>query len=300
MDTGLVLALIASVSFAVGIVMVRKTAGDAGESFSVTALSISIGIPYFAIAISVSGGWGILANVSGKVLGLLIATGIIHYIIGRLLAYEAFRLIGANRATPFNQTSPIYTILLSWIFLDERVTGYIAIGALCMLAGVFLITREKKSISGEIMEKVPRDTVRGILAALGAALCWGITPVLIKPAVEELGSSSAATFISYAAAAVVMALLFLKRSRRQRFAQLSFKRNILPMSIAGVFTATGQLLYFTSLGHSPANVIAPLLSIQILFIFIFSWLINRRTELFTAKVALGMAATVAGTFLLFR
>jgi len=300
METGLVLALIASVSFAAGIVLVRKTAGEAGEAFSVTALSILTGIPFFAIAVSVSGGWHNLYDISAKALLMLSAAGVIHYIVGRLLAYDSFRLIGANRASPFTQTSPIYTMVLSWIFLQENITVFIGLGALCMLAGAFLITQEKKSLTGEKNENFSRDTIRGILLALGAALCWGITPVLIKPGVKEVGSSSAATFVSYAAAAIVMGLLFLNRSRRTRFKQLSLKKNILPMSVAGLFTAAGQLLYFTSLGKSPANVIAPLLSIQILFIFLFSLLINRRTELFTPKVIIGMGATVAGTFLLFR
>jgi len=300
MDTGLILALISAVSFAAGIVLVRKTAGEAGEAFSVTALSISTGIPFLTIAIFISGGWSDLFDISAKALLMLCATGVIHYIVGRLLAYDAFRLIGANRATPFTQTSPIYTMVLSWIFLQENITGFIVFGALCMLAGAFLITQEKKSLTGEKMEKFPRDTVRGILLALGAALCWGITPVLIKPGVEEIGSSAAATFVSYATAAIIMGLLFLNRSRRKRFRQLSLKKNILPMSIAGLFTVAGQLLYFTSLEHSPANIIAPLLSIQILFIFFFSFLVNRKIELFTPKVFIGMAATVAGTFLLFQ
>ena len=57
MDTGLIFALISAVLFAVGIVMVRRTAGAAGEAFTVTAMSVFVGIPFFAIAISISGGW---------------------------------------------------------------------------------------------------------------------------------------------------------------------------------------------------------------------------------------------------
>ena len=82
--------------------------------------------------------------------------------------------------------------------------------------------------------------------------------------------------------------------------KLPVKKSLLPMALAAVFTASGQLLYFTALGKSPASVVTPLLSIQILFIFLFSFLVNRKIELFTPKVIIGMAATVAGTFLLFQ
>ena len=117
MDIGLVLALIAAVSFAVGIVLVRKAAGEAGEAFTVTAFSIFAGIPLFAIAMSINGDWHYLASISLKALGMLVAVGIIHFILGRLWAYDAFRRIGANRSTPITQLSTIVTIALSWIFL---------------------------------------------------------------------------------------------------------------------------------------------------------------------------------------
>ena len=300
METGLILAIIASASFAVGIVLARKTAGEAGEAFSVTTFSILAGIPIFAIVITISGEWYKLTGISGRALGMLAAAGVIHFIAGRLLAYESFRLIGANRSMPFTQTSPIYTIILSLIFLQEKITGFVALGAVFMLTGAFLITQEKKSFTGEIKKKFSRDEVKGILFALGAALCWGITPVLIKPAVEESGSAVVGTLAAYLAAAVIIVIMLGDRTRRKRLTGLSLRKNMLLMAVAGIFTAAGQLLYFTSLERSPANVIAPLMSIQLLFIFLLSYFINRRIELFSLKVALGIGATVAGTILLFQ
>lgn len=299
MDIGLILALIAAVSFAVGIVLVRKAAGEAGEAFTVTAFSIFAGIPLFAIAISITGDWHYLISVSLKALGMLAAVGIIHFIIGRLWAYDAFRRIGANRSTPITQISPIVTIALSWIFLGETLTVYVAFGALLMLAGVLLISQEKGPASGG-KRKLTSDEVKGILLSLGAALCWGITPVLIKPAVTDIGSASVGNFSSYAAAGVILLFWLFSKKQRDHFARLNIKKNVLPMVVAGLFTAAGQLLYFAALARSPANVVSPLVSIEIVFIFILSFLVNRRAEFFTWKVALGMAAAVAGTFLLFR
>jgi len=299
METGLLLAIVAAVSFSAGIVLVRKTAGEAGESFSVTAVSIFIGIPFFGIAIAVSGEWNQLYNISWRALALLGSAGIIHFIFGRLLGYNAFRLIGANRATIYTMTNRFYTVLFSVLFLDEAITYYIVFGVLLMFGGAALITTEKRNAK-ETKRKLSRDEVKGILLALGAALCWGVTPVLIKPGVEEIGSSSAGAFVSYCFAAIVMGLLLLNRPRRRQLTQLPVKKAILPMALAGVFTAGGQLLYYTALGMSPASVVTPLLSIQVVFIFFLSFFINRKIELFTPKVFIGMGATLAGTFLLFQ
>lgn len=295
----MILAIIAAVSFSAGIVLVRKTAGEAGESFSVTAISVFVGIPFFAIAIIASGEWSHLIGISWRAVALLGSAGIIHFIFGRLLGYNAFRLIGANRATVYTMTNRFYTVLFSALFLGEEITYFIVFGVLLMFAGAVLITLERKG-GKEKRKGLSRDEVKGILLALAAALCWGVTPILIKPGVAEIGSSSAGAFVSYCAATVAMGLLLLNGQRRKQLTQLPFKKSVLPMATAGAFTAGGQLLYYTALGMSPASVVTPLLSIQVLFIFFFSFLINRRIELFTPKVFIGMGATLAGTFLLFQ
>jgi drug/metabolite transporter (DMT)-like permease len=299
MDTGLLLTIAAALSFSAGIVLVRKTAGEAGESFSVTAISIFVGIPFFTIAIISTGDWNQLYQMSWRAGALLGSAGIIHFIFGRLLGYNSFRLIGANRATVYTMTNRFYTVLFSVLFLDEAITWYIVGGVLLMFAGPALITTATRG-GNDKKKGLSRDEVKGILFALGAALCWGITPVLIKPGVEEIGSSSAGAFISYAAAAIVMGLLLIDGQRRRRLTQLPLKKSVLPMSIAAVFTSSGQLMYFTALGQSPASLVTPLLSIQALFILLFSFLINRKIEIFNWKVFIGLAATLAGTFLLFR
>jgi len=299
MDTGLILALISSVSFAASVVLARKTAGEAGESFSVTAISIFIGVPFFTIAIFASGDWTKLQTISWQALAMLASAGIIHFIFGRLLAYNSFRLIGANRASNYTVTTGIYTVLFSIIFLGEAVTFWLWLGVFCMFAGAALITVEKNNNAGE-KRKLSRNEIKGIFMALGAALCWGVTPILIKPSIEEISSSVAGAFISYASAAVVMGLLFINRSNQQHLMKLPFKKSVLPMVIAGIFAASGQLLYYTALGKSPASIIIPLVSIQIIFILILSWLINRKIELFTPKIILGVVATLTGTVLLFQ
>jgi drug/metabolite transporter (DMT)-like permease len=299
MDISLILALLAALVFAIGIVLVRKAAGAAGEAFTVTAMAIFAGIPFFAIAISASGGWSNFIQISWKPLVMLAVAGIIHFVIGRLAAYESWRVIGANRGTPISQLSPIPTLILSWIFLQETPTFYVFFGVLLMMAGVLLISQEKSNPANE-KKLTARERLTGIMLSLVAALCWGVTPVLIKPGVQQAGSAAVGSFISYLAAGLGICLLLFNSKRRDDFSRLSFKKNVVPMAIAGLFTAGGQLLYYTALGKGQANTVTPLVTIEVLFIYIISYFANRRGEVFTLKIALGMLAMVAGTFLLFQ
>jgi drug/metabolite transporter (DMT)-like permease len=300
MQTGLFLAIISAFSFSTGIVIVRRASAAAGESFSVTAMSVLVGIPFFALAVTIAGDWDKVLMISWRALALLGSAGVIHFIFGRLLGYNSYRLIGANKATPYVMSNRLYTVFFSFLFLVENITVFIIAGVLFMFLGTALTSAEKKTVSATKEKKILSVETKGILLALAAALCWGITPVLIKPGVEAIGSSIAGAFISYCAAGVVMLGLLMRKSLRQQVTRQPLVKSLAPMSAAALFTATGQLLYYTALGKSPASIVAPLLSIQVIFIFFLSLLVNRKSEVFSWKVALGMAVTLAGTFLLFK
>jgi len=261
---------------------------------------VFIGIPFFAVALFVSGEWHKLWFVSGQALILLGVAGIIHFIVGRLLSYNAYRLIGANKATPFTMTNPFYTLILGVFFLNESLTVFLILGMLCIFTGAALITIEKKSVSEKGQGGFFNAEVKGILAALGGAICWGITPVLIKPAVGEIGSPLVGAFVAYVTASIVMAFFFFRRQHREQMVQLPLLAALVPLVIGGIFAATGQLFNYTALGYSPASMVTPLLSTHVLFVFLFSFLLNRDIEVFTPRVISGMVATIIGTFLLFQ
>jgi len=300
MGKGLIFALFGSFSFAVSAVIVRKMAARAGESFTAMVISVFIGIPFFAIALFFTGEWSKFLSVSVRAFILLGLAGIIHFIAGRLLSYNAYRLIGANKATPFIMINPFYTVIFGVLFLKESLTVNLVLGLLLIFAGAALITIERKSVSEERQRVFFSTEVKGILAALGGGLCWGTTPILIKSAVEEIGSPIVGAFIAYVIAAIVTAFLLFGKQQREQMFQLPFVAILVPLVISGIFTSTGQLFAYTALKYSPASLVAPLFSTQILVIFLLSFLLNRQIEVFTPKVILGMVATMAGTFLIFQ
>ena len=80
---------------------------------------------------------------------------------------------------------------------------------------------------------------------------------------------------------------------------LPLAANFITVLFGGLLACGGQMLGFTALGISPASMLAPLMSTQILFILVLSFLLNRQIEVFTPKVIMGMVATVAGTIFIF-
>ncbi len=299
MEIGLILALLAAVCYAGGMTIVRKVVSQTGESFTSVITSVFIGILYFLAAILISGKTNNLWYISWGAILILAAAGIIHFVAGRLLGYNAYRLIGANKASAFTRTTPFYTLTFGALFLNEPLTPTLILGVLCIFSGAMLVGTERKSVSEGTQGRFSGTELKGILAALGSALCWGISPVLIRSVVGEIGSPSAAAFVSYVAASIVIAFLLFRRRFREQLVQLRSSATLIRLVIAGLFVSTAQLLTYTALSLSPASMVTPLVSTSILFLFLLSFLLNRNIEVFTLKVILGMAAAVAGTFLIF-
>jgi len=298
MEKGLVFAIVAATSFAGSTIYVRKAVAQTGESFTAVAISVFTGVPFFALVILFSGEWHKLWALSWTSFALLGVAGIVHLVAGRLFAYNSYRLIGANKSSALLRTSPVYAAILGVVFLDEQLTILIVSGILCIVGAGVLVSVERKSVSDVRTTGFSLAEIKGLLTALGGGLCWGISPVLIKPAVAGLGSPFVGGFISYVVASIAMTIFFLRRGYRQLLTQLQFFTALTPLIISAVFVSIAQLFYYAALSYSPASMVAPLLGTSVFFIYPFSFLTNRSIEVFSPKVILGMLATVLGTFLI--
>jgi drug/metabolite transporter (DMT)-like permease len=77
---------------------------------------------------------------------------------------------GAGKTAVLAFTMPIWTLLLAWPLLGERVRGQQWIAAACAMGGMVLII-EPWNMHTSLFSK---------LLGIGAALCWAISTVLVK------------------------------------------------------------------------------------------------------------------------
>ena len=117
---------------------------------------------------------------------------------------------------------------------------------------------------------------------------------------EYVGSPHVGAFISYCSATIFQLLLLLRHQHRDQLFHLSFSEALLPLLIGGIFASAGQLFRYLALAYSPASQVTPIICTSAIFIICLSFLLNRRIEVFTPRVLIGMAAAVIGTFLLFQ
>jgi len=292
MDIGLIFAVLAAASFAGNLVFIRKGTLQAGESFTAMTIGVFVGTLFFAPVLIFGVDWDGLWSLPWYVFASLGMSGVLGFIVGRLLVYRSTKSIGANKTSPLVGTSPFSAVILGVLLLNEPFTIYLVLGVLFIVAGVALVSIKKE-------ESTSRMRGRGVISGLGGAFCYGVSGVLVKVVIDELGSPFMGAFIAYLATALVMGVVLWRQEQREQLTQLN-RSALIPLVIAGAFAALGQVFRFLALSYSPVSVVEPLLSTAVLFVFFFSFLLNRRIEVFTWWVFSGMVAIVAGAFLLFR
>ena len=298
MEIGLVFAVLTAVSFGLSDIFARRGVLRAGESYTAVLISLFIGILLFSLIITVRVQWDILWSIPGQALGLLMGAGIIHLVGGRFLFYSSVRLIGANKASAISRIEILIAVGLGIMLLNESLTTPLVLGVLCIAPGVILASREKK-IAGGVEEgsETYRMQSKGVLLGLGAGMCWGLTGILIRPALQEVGSPFVGVLISYSTAFVIMVSFLFRKGQREKLAQLN-RSALTPIAIAGILTSCANLFKYTAFSFSPVSLVIPVVSTTIIYVLLFSFLLNRKIEVFTPKVITGMLLGAAGTFIL--
>lgn len=82
---------------------------------------------------------------SWPVAASLLYIGLGATVLGYVWWNRGVEVLGASRAGPFMYLMPVYTPLMGWLFLGERVEGYHLVGIALIFAGILLTRREARA-----------------------------------------------------------------------------------------------------------------------------------------------------------
>ncbi|MEM5812395.1 MAG: DMT family transporter [Candidatus Aenigmatarchaeota archaeon] len=119
----------------------------------------------------------------------LIAIGIIGGGLAFLLYFTGLRMTTAGRAAFLHKTLPIYTSVLAFIFLKERVSRRQSVALLVMLVGTFLLVSAQISPS-----EFWSNPQLGDMLVLFATMLWGVENVLARYALLKDESNYVVSF----------------------------------------------------------------------------------------------------------
>lgn len=291
-ELGPIFAILTAVFFAISQILVRRATYQAEESFTSVAVSLLMGMPIFLVLVTVFGEWEEFRSFSWQQYALLGSAGLIHLIVARYLFFTGTRIIGANPTVAITRASIIFSLILGVFLLGESITTLQIFAALLIMFGAVLTT-------AEISHATFRLSTRGLLMGLGTALCSAGSATLIRPVMKVTDAVFAATCIMYMTGFLVVIVILLLRRQPRTYVLRQGHTTFSFLSFAAVFLVVGHLCRFSALQYSPISIVQPLVATIVIFTLFFSWLINRKIDVFNWRVVTGIVMVLVGAFLIY-
>lgn len=138
----IVFALIAAITAAIVTTLSKAALKDIDATTAFAIQSVLILIVSWC-AVFVLGKTTEIGKITGKAWLFLVLAGIITA-ASSLFSFRALKLGDASQVNPVQQMSFVFAILFAGLFLKEKITLQIIIGALLMTGGALLIMFSKK------------------------------------------------------------------------------------------------------------------------------------------------------------
>lgn len=231
----------------------------------------------------------------------LALSGLVGFVIGDLLLFQAFVVVGARISMLMMALAPPFAALIGWLMLGEMLSPKSWIGMAVTMSGIVVVIL-KHEISTENGEKVRRIksnySVTGILLALGGALGQAAGLVISKKGMGDYDAFSASQIrVLTGMAGFTILFFFMKRWGKvwEALSHLSAMKRITVGAIFGPFL--GVSFSLLSVQHTQAGIAATLMAIVPVLIIAPSVLIFH--EKINWKEIVGAIITVTGIALFF-
>ncbi|MES2190124.1 MAG: DMT family transporter [Pseudomonadota bacterium] len=299
------LALGALLFFTSGI-LVTKVASrriDLGLGFLVaTTVNVVFSGLAFLVQLSLrqgSVGWNAYA------FWMFLGAGVFATYFGRWFFYEAVIRFGPAKASIFQVSSPLFTALMAWVLLGERLSALVVFGIVLAISGLMLVSYTpgffwKKPSANAAVEKAPAGFLPTsiLVLGLGSSLAYAVGNLLRGAGVREWNEPVLGGFLG-ATCGLLLHLAFTpaKMQLLQRFKTAS-RSGVWLYAALGVCTISGQILGIAAMRYIPLSIATLLTLCTPLLVFPLSYLFFKNQGDMTPVVIGGSALTLLGIFII--
>ena len=271
---------------------------DAGRrvgSIAVNLIRIYLGLIFLTIFTWISRGFVFPIDATSHAWIWLGLSGLVGLVIGDLLLFEAFVVVGARVSMLIMSLVPIITAFISWLILGESMTVLEIVGMIITITGVCLVILERRD--GSKIFKF-RHPIAGILFAFGGATGQAIGLVLSKFGMQDYNAFAATQIRLIAGCIGFLPVIFIMRKWKSIFRAFKNRkaiRSITAGSFAGPFL--GVSLSLVAIQHTKAGIASTIIAISPVIIIPFS--IKFFNERITVLEIFGAIISVAGISIYF-
>lgn len=187
--------------------------------------------------------------------------------VAHLASTKALKLADVSLVTPLLIFSPVFTVLISAIFLGELPSARGLLGVGFILIGGYWLNHN--SGTGWLPPLKSVVLKPGVALVLLAGLLWAITPLFEKIAIQHTNPESPrfAAFVTITLLVLFLTPLVLSRGR-SALEKLAFHRKALFFAI--LIAGTAPVLGYTAIGLGMVGIVTTLFKLSIMMTVIWS------------------------------
>ncbi|HEX3050553.1 MAG TPA: DMT family transporter [Aggregatilineaceae bacterium] len=233
--------------------------------------------------------------------GYMGLSGIIGFVLGDAMLFEAFVMIGPRLTMLLMALSPVMGAAIAWIFLGEELAALEIVGILLAVSGVaWVVTAPRDGKQTGLPEMPRRFYVMGVLLGLGAALGQAGGLVFSKLGLRDDFPALSGNMMRLVVASVTIWLITLFQGQvRANFKALHANPRAVYIMFAGAIFGpfVGVWLSLIAVQNTAVGVASTLTSLAPIILIPLSWLLFK--ERITGRAVAGTALAMAGTVILF-
>jgi drug/metabolite transporter (DMT)-like permease len=229
----------------------------------------------------------------------LAASGVVGFVIGDLLLFQSYVVIGARIAMLIMALAPPITAFVSWLILGEVLSLMNWVGMIVTLTGISIVILKREKKEDSLTHKITTSySIKGILLAFGGAIGQGVGLVLSKKGMGDY-DAFAASHIRVITGMLGFAIIILFTGRYGKiWKALQHRSAMKRVALGSVFGPfLGVSFSLLAIQHTQAGIAATIMSIVPVLIippaiFLFHEKVNW-------KEIIGAIITVAGVAIFF-
>ena len=241
--------------------------------------------------------------------------GVFTTYLGRWFNFEAISRLGAARASTFQVSGPLFTVVIAWLWLGERLPLSSIVAMIVATMGLLLVSIVPGALgrvgarftsgsneSGGAIRGGTRMLLRSsAMLGFGSAAAYAVGNVLRGAGIRQWDEPVLGTLLG-AVAGIVLQLIFgvEKAATARGLARLD-RRGVVLFAIGGVITICAQMSVVAAMRYIPVAIVALITLCTPIIVFPLSYFVLRNQERVTARTVLGATMTLgAVAFLIMR
>jgi drug/metabolite transporter (DMT)-like permease len=222
-------------------------------------------------------------------------SGLIGFVIGDFLLFQAFVLIGARISMLIMSLSPPMTALFGWLIIGEKMTLPSTIGMAVTIIGIALVVTSRP-VKGQKMKL--HYPLKGLLLALGGAAGQGLGLVLSKFGMQDLDPFMSTQIRVITGIAGFTLLFGLSRNWSKLWLAVQNKQAMARIGTGAFFGPfLGVSFSLLAIQYTTTGIASTLNSLTPVLIILPAWFIFK--EKITTKEVIGAIIAVIGVSIFF-